>query len=175
MTNLYVFFSYFTHIQEAYQPIVENNLGLTAVNYHPTSNISNLSDIVIQHFQLNGASVDLLTFENMKDMQISGAYKKIRPYLQQQLEKSKYDVLLHLHRDALKREETTISQNDISYARMSFVIGVEHANYQLNEAYAKAVSDEVNEIVPSISRGVITKTHFEGNGVYNQDLSVDHY
>lgn len=162
---------YFTHIQESYQPIVEKKLGIKAVNYHPTANISNVSDLVTQHFLLNGDTVDVLSFDNMQKMQITGAYTKIRPYLQQQLAKKEYDVILDLHRDALKKDRTTLKSEGTTYAKLTFVVGAEHANYKLNEAFAKAVSDEVNRIVPSISKGVYKKTHDDGNGIYNQDLS----
>jgi stage II sporulation protein P len=162
---------YFTHIQESYQPIVEKKYGLKAVNYHPTANISNVSDLVVQHFRLNGDSVDVLEFDNMNKMQISGAYTKIRPYLQKQLAENQYDVLLDLHRDSIKREKTTIKSGGTTYARLTFVVGAEHVNYKMNEAFSKAVSNEVNRLVPTISKGVLAKTHDTGNGVYNQDLS----
>ncbi len=162
---------YFTHIQESYQPIVEKKYGLKAVNYHPTANISNVSDLVVQHFQFNGDSVDVLEFDNMNKMQISGAYTKIRPYLQKQLAENQYDVLLDLHRDSIKREKTTIKSGGTTYARLTFVVGAEHVNYKMNEAFSKAVSNEVNRLVPTISKGVLAKTHDTGNGVYNQDLS----
>lgn len=162
---------YFTHIQESYQPIVEKKYGLKAVNYHPTANISNVSDLVVQHFQLNGDTVDVLEFDNMNKMQISGAYTKIRPYLQKQLAENQYDVLLDLHRDSIKREKTTIKSGGTTYAQLTFVVGAEHVNYKMNEAFSKAVSNEVNRHVPTISKGVLAKTHDTGNGVYNQDLS----
>ena len=162
---------YFTHSSEAYQPIVEKKVGLKAVNYHPTTNITNVSALVTQHFQLHGDSVDVLPTENIKDMKISGAYATIRPYLQQQLASKQYDLLLDLHRDSLKHERTRIVFNDTSYARVSFVVGAEHTNYKLNEAFAKAVSEDVNRMIPSISRGVIPKSGDNVDGVYNQDLS----
>lgn len=162
---------YFSHIQESYQPIVEKKLGLKAVNYHPTANISNVSDLVSQHFSLYGDSVDVLKFDKMNQMQVSGAYTKIRPYLQRQLADNQYDVLLDIHRDSLKRDRTTLQSDGTSYAKLSFVVGAEHANYKLNEAFAKAISDEVNGMVPGISKGVLQKTRDTGNGVYNQDLS----
>ena len=162
---------YFTHIQESYQPIVEKKLGLKAVNYHASTNISNVRDLVTQHFQLNGDSVDVLSFKGMNEMQITGAYSAIRPHLVQQLAKKEYDVLLDLHRDSLKRSKTTIQHSGVSYAQLTFVVGAEHANYKLNEAFASAVSKEVNGMVPSISKGVLAKTHDSGNGIYNQDLS----
>ncbi|WP_075618135.1 stage II sporulation protein P [Paenisporosarcina indica] len=162
---------YFTHIQESYQPIVEKELGLKAVNYHPTNNISNVSDLVTQHFLLNGDTVDVLSFDKMNQMKIKGAYSTIRPQLVQQMSKKEYDVILDLHRDSLKKDRTTLVTDGTTYAKLTFVVGAEHANYKLNEAFAKAVSDEVNRMVPSISKGVYKKTHDDGNGIYNQDLS----
>jgi len=162
---------YFTHIQESYQPIVEKKLGLKAVNYHPTANIFNVSDLVTQHFHLNGDTVDVLSFDKMNEMKIKGAYSTIRPHLVKQMAEKNYDVLLDLHRDALKKDRTTLEFSGTTYAKLTFVVGAEHANYKLNETFARAVSDEVNRIVPTISKGVYKKTHDDGNGIYNQDLS----
>jgi len=167
---------YFTHSHEAFHPIVEKSSGLKAVNYHASTNIMNVSALLTQHFQLNGASVDVLPYDNMKEMKASGhkfheAYTTMRPVLKKQLESKKYDVIIDLHRDSLKREKTTIVSNGTAYAQIILVVGVEHENYKLNEAFSKAVSNEMNGMVPSISKGVLAKTHDTGNGIYNQDLS----
>ncbi len=163
----------FTHSHEAYHPILKHN-GLQVVNYHPTSNITDVSKLLSQHLQLNGATVDVLSYDYTKEMKnrpFYQAYDAIRPILQKQLAEESYDLVLDLHRDALSHKASTIEFKSEGYARISLVVGAEHPNFKFNEAYAKSLNAEVNRLVPSISRGVITKSADSGNGVYNQDLS----
>ena len=165
----------FTHSHEAYHPIVKEVIGVNA-NYDPSTNITDTSDLITHHFQLNNAQVDLLQYDNMKEMKVTNrpfyqAYAAIRPVLQKQLNTKPYDLVLDIHRDSAKHKITTLESNNESFARIAFVVGAGHSNYKLNEAYAKALSAEVNKIVPNISRGVMTKTKDDGNGIYNQDLS----
>jgi len=164
----------FTHSHEAYHPIVKGVVGVTA-NYHPTSNITNISDLVTQHFKMNNAIVDVLPFDNMKEMKLTNrqfyeSYAAIRPVLQKQLSAKSYDLVLDIHRDSANHKVTTQELNNESYARIALVVGAEHPNYKLNDAYAQSLSAELNRIVPNISRGVMTKTKDDGNGIYNQDL-----
>ncbi|MET0785248.1 MAG: stage II sporulation protein P [Paenisporosarcina sp.] len=165
----------FTHSHEAYHPIINKEIGVTA-NYHSTSNITNISDLVTKHFLLNNIEVDVLPYDNMNEMKISNrllpeAYSAIRPVLQKQLGTKSYDLVLDIHRDAAKHKVTTVSSNKETYARIALVVGTAHPNYQMNEAYAQMLSVEMNRIIPNISRGVMTKSKDSGNGIYNQDLS----
>jgi stage II sporulation protein P len=165
----------FTHSHEAYHPIVKGVIGVNT-NYDPSTNVTDISDLVTHHLQLNNAQVDVLPYDNMKEMKVTNrpfyqAYAAIRPILQQQLNVKSYDLVLDIHRDSANHKVTTLESNKESYARIALVVGAEHANYKLNEAYAKALSVEVNRLVPNMSRGVMTKTKDDGNGIYNQDLS----
>lgn len=165
----------FTHSHEAYHPIVKGVIGVNT-NYDPSTNVTDLSDLVTHHLQLNNAQVDVLPYDNMKEMKVTNrpfyqAYAAIRPILQQQINAKSYDLVLDIHRDSANHKVTTLESNNESFARIALVVGAEHANYKLNEAYAKALSVEVNRLVPNMSRGVMTKTKDDGNGIYNQDLS----
>jgi len=166
---------YFTHNHEAFHPILEKT-GKKAVNYHPTSNITNVSKLITQHLELHGAKVDVLPYDNMKEMQATNrkfpqAYDAIRPVLQKKLAEESYDLVLDLHRDALPHKASSLNYNGESFARISLVVGTEHPKYKLNETYAKSVSEEVNRLIPGLSRGVIPKSGDNVDGVYNQDLS----
>ena len=52
-----------------------------------------------------------------------------------------------------------------------FVIGGEHPNYGWNEQLAQNLSEQLNKLVPGISRGILLKEGKGVDGVYNQDLS----
>ena len=114
----------------------------------------------------------------MKELKLKGktfpySYNFVRPYLAKRLEEQSYDLVIDLHRDSAKRDATTLTYNNESYARIAIVIGAEHKNYRWNTAYAESLSASMNGIVPKISRGVISKSGDNVDGRYNQDLTKE--
>ncbi len=165
----------FTHTHEAYEPIVKAVSGKVATS-HETVNIMSLKDKIVNHFNVNGLKTDVLDVDIMKKLQEEGkgyheSYNVMRPYLSKHLETNNYDLILDLHRDSLKHDLTTISYNGENYAKIAIVVGAEHANYRWNTAYAESLSSTLNEIVPKISKGVISKSGDRVDGRYNQDLA----
>lgn len=100
------------------------------------------------------------------------SYTVSRKYIDEA--KNKYNSLNYffdIHRDALSKEKSTININGISYAKIMFVVGKENNNYENNLGNANRLNNIINNKVPGISRGVITKEGKGVNGVYNQDIS----
>lgn len=167
----------FTHSQESYQPMVKAVSG-KAANYDEKTNIYNLQDAISKHFSMNGIQTDVLEVDVMKELKLKGksfpdSYNTVRPYLSKRLQEQSYDLVIDLHRDSAKRNATTITHNNESYARIAIVVGAEHKNYRWNTAYAESLSASMNEIVPKISRGVISKSGDNVDGRYNQDLTKE--
>ncbi|UED79004.1 MULTISPECIES: stage II sporulation protein P [unclassified Lysinibacillus] len=167
----------FTHSQEAYQPMVKAVSG-KADFYDEKTNIFNLQGAISKHFSMNGIQTDVLDVDVMKVMKSEGktfpqAYNTVRPYLANRLQEQSYDLVIDLHRDSAKRDATTITHNNESYARIAIVVGAEHKNYRWNTAYAETLSVAMNEMVPKVSRGVISKSGDNVDGRYNQDLAKE--
>lgn len=167
----------FTHSQEAYQPIVKAVSGKVAV-YDDKTNIYNLQGAISKHFSMNGIQTDVLDVDVMKVMKSEGktfpqAYNTVRPYLSNRLQEQSYNLIIDLHRDSAKRNATTTMHNNQSYARIAIVVGAEHKNYRWNTAYAESLSAAMNDIVPKVSRGVISKSGDNVDGRYNQDLAKE--
>ncbi|MFJ7646304.1 stage II sporulation protein P [Lysinibacillus sp. NPDC097279] len=167
----------FTHSQEAYQPMVKAVSG-KADFYDEKTNIFNLQGAISKHFSMNGIQTDVLDVDVMKVMKSEGktfpqAYNTVRPYLANRLQEQSYDLVIDLHRDSAKRDATTITHNNESYARIAIVVGAEHKNYRWNTAYAETLSAAMNEMVPKVSRGVISKSGDNVDGRYNQDLAKE--
>ncbi len=80
-------------------------------------------------------------------------------------------LLIDLHRDAISKEASTTEINGKKYAKILFVVGLEHENYQSNLDLANLLSSKIKEKYPSLSRGVMTKKGSGVNGIYNQNLS----
>lgn len=167
----------FTHSQESYQPIVKAVSGKAAY-YDEKTNIYNLKDTISKHFSMNGIQTDTLDVDVMKELKLKGksfpdSYNVVRPYLAKRLQEQSYDLVIDFHRDSSKKDTTTLTHNNESYARIAIVIGAEHKNYRWNTAYAESLSAAMNEIVPKISRGVISKSGDNVDGRYNQDLTKE--
>ncbi|MGO4887247.1 stage II sporulation protein P [Anaerobacillus sp. MEB173] len=76
-----------------------------------------------------------------------------------------------LHRDAQRRDVTTVTINGVTYAKTFFVIGEDHKNYEQNSKLAKQLHDALDKKYPGLSRGVVAKGGAGTNGIFNQDLS----
>lgn len=80
---------------------------------------------------------------------------------------------IDIHRDSVSRELTTIKIGNKSYARILFVIGLEHDNYEKNLKLANNINKLFNEYYPGLSRGIYKKEGPNVNGIYNQDISAN--
>ena len=80
-------------------------------------------------------------------------------------------LLIDLHRDAIPASASTTTINGKNYAKVLFVVGMEHENANDNLALANLLSDKIKEKYPTLSRGVMTKEGAGVNGIYNQNLS----
>ncbi|MGM9978023.1 MAG: stage II sporulation protein P [Clostridium sp.] len=81
------------------------------------------------------------------------------------------DYLIDIHRDSLRKKNTTVSIKNKSYARLFFIIGEESDNFEKNLKLSKELHEAIEKVYPGLSKGVFSKNKTMGNGVYNQDLS----
>ncbi|WP_144511143.1 stage II sporulation protein P [Bacillus sp. FJAT-22090] len=160
-------FVYFTHSQEAFQPILAAKGEKIAI-YHPISNITTFQEQINLQFAFQQLEATFLENYNKKEMD---DYNSIRPLVQNAIGQNKYDIILDIHRDSAKANVTTLKSGEESYAKFIFVIGREHPNYRWNEQLAQNLSNQLNKLVPGISRGILPKEGKGVDGVYNQDLS----
>ncbi len=75
-----------------------------------------------------------------------------------------------IHRDSAGYNASTTEYNNKKYAKILFVIGKEHENYEQNLNLANQLNEKIKNKIPSISRGVIGKEGKNVNGIYNQDI-----
>ena len=78
---------------------------------------------------------------------------------------------LDIHRDSISYEASTAEFMGKKYAKVLFVIGKEHPNYEQNLAFANRINEKMKQKINNISRGVIGKEGKGVNGIYNQDIS----
>lgn len=109
---------------------------------------------------------------NINNWNYASSYKASRIYLEDV--KKNYPSLkyfIDIHRDSLKKDRTSITINEKKYAKMLFLIGLEHDNYQANLTFTEQINNKVNELYPGLSKGIYKKEGPGVNGIYNQDFS----
>ena len=115
---------------------------------------------------------NMIDFMNSNNWQHKDSYIASRYLVKDVLEKYKdLELLIDLHRDSIKYNNSTITINEKKYARVLFVVGTEYSSYKINLELANKFNSLINSKYPNLSRGVITKSGANVNGVYNQDLS----
>jgi len=79
-------------------------------------------------------------------------------------------IFIDLHRDALPKKLSTVTIDDKNYAKILFVIGKEHDNYQKNLEFTNSLNNIIEKKYPTLTKGILQKEGPGVNGIYNQDL-----
>lgn len=112
---------------------------------------------------------EYITQNNLKYYQ---SYEASRYYVKKALENNQnLDLIIDLHRDAIEKNASTVTIDNKEYAKILFVVGMEHENYEANLKITNTINNMIKEKYPTLTRGVITKSGKNVNGIYNQDLN----
>lgn len=169
---------YHTHSWESFTPLLK---GVTK-NSEAVSSNEKVNVLAIGQklsYKLNERGIGTvhdktnMTEElHKKDWSYANSYTLSREIVQEALAANDdVNFLIDIHRDSQPKNLTTAKINGKSYAKIYFIVGKEHSNYEENEKVATELHHMLEEKYPGISRGVFAKGKSEGNGVYNQDLS----
>lgn len=90
--------------------------------------------------------------------------------------KSEYPSLkyfIDIHRDSVTKDIATTKIEEKNYAKVLFVIGQDHNNWQKNLESATKLNTIIEKKYKTLSRGILKKTGYGVDGIYNQDLSTN--
>lgn len=165
---------YFTHNHEAYEPVTKAKSGKVAAS-HQVENITKFGEKLQAQLTASGIETDILPVDNAEELKkqrktFSKSYHSIRPFVEQQVAEKDYQLIIDLHRDSIGRDKTTLDYEGKKYARVAFVVGLEHPNYKQNEEKVIRLKEEMEKKVPGITRNIIRKSGRGVDGRYNQDL-----
>lgn len=124
-----------------------------------------LNDYGIESIVETSSMKNYLTDHNI---QYSHSYEASRNYLS--IAKEKYPTLkyfIDLHRDSSKISKTLYEKNNIRYAKIMFVVGMNYKNSNLNLEYANQLNKLLTNEYKGISRGIYKKEKSR----FNQDIS----
>ncbi|MBQ2873503.1 MAG: stage II sporulation protein P [Bacilli bacterium] len=115
---------------------------------------------------------NLTEFLELNNWDYSGSYKASRIFmLDKQNTYKSLKYYIDIHRDSVNKKLSTVTIGDKSYARILFVVGLEHKNYQKNLDLANKINSLFEKHYKGLSRGVLKKEGKNVNGIYNQDIS----
>lgn len=163
------------YIYNSHQLENYNNYNLEI--YGITPNVLMASYLLKEKLNQKGISTivedtNLTEFLELNNWNYANSYRASRIFM---LDKqNKYPSLkyyIDIHRDSVSKKNTTVSINNKSYARILFVVGLEHSNYQQNLDLANNINSLVEKKYQGLSRGVLKKEGVNVDGIYNQDIS----
>ncbi len=171
-----VVYVYFSHNRESFLPYLQ---GVTNPNhaYHSQVNVTNIGDKLKEELEKGGIGtvVDKTDIEaklKEKGLSFARSYQESRTVVEAAVTQNRdLTYLIDIHRDSRRKKDTTIEINGKTYAKLAFVIGGEHANYEKNLAFANELQKRFDSSYKGLSRGVFTKKGSGTNGKFNQDLS----
>lgn len=159
-----------THQTEGY-----NSNFLEAFNINNTVYLAShilgeyLSDLGVATIVEENSIIDVL---NTNGWKYGYSYKASRTLLESAYKKNpSLDFFIDLHRDAASYDRTVTEIDGKKYAKILFVVGLEHENYEPNLQLAKTLNEKIKKIAPTLSRGVLEKKGPGVNGKYNQDFN----
>ena len=101
------------------------------------------------------------------------SYDASRVYVEETIKShDPFDLIIDLHRDSSVLTKTLLEYNGKKYAKILFVVGAEHENYQANYKLVEHLNSLIEAEIPGLSRGISLKSGAGVNGIYNQDLST---
>lgn len=159
-----------THQTEGY-----NSNFLEAFNINNTVYLAShilgeyLSDLGVATIVEENSIIDVL---NTNGWKYGYSYKASRTLLESAYKKNpSLDFFIDLHRDAASYDRTVTEIDGKKYAKILFVVGLEHDSYEPNLQLAKKLNERIKKIAPTLSRGVLEKKGPGVNGKYNQDFN----
>ena len=165
-----IIYIYNSHQLENYN---SSNLDI----YGITPNVLMTSYLLKEKLNNKGISTivedtNLTEFLSLNNWDHSGSYKASRIFILDK--KNKYSTLkyfIDIHRDSVSKNMTTININGKDYARILFVVGLEHDNYKDNIKISEDLNNLFNKYYKGLSRGIYKKEGPGVDGIYNQDIS----
>ena len=154
---------------------LENYSSTNLDIYGITPNVLMASYLLKEKLNNKGISTivedtNMTDFLNLNNWNHANSYKASRIFILDK--KNKYNSLkyfIDIHRDSVKNTTSVIDGK--RYAKILFVVGLEHDNYKANLDSANKLNELANKYYPNLSRGIYKKEGPGVDGVYNQDIS----
>ena len=156
-----IVYIYNTHETEKYKSEFQSDYSIT-----PDVKLASfilkdyLNDFNIDSYVETRSTVEYIKKNNLS---YPGTYQASRVYLKDILKKYDFKIIIDLHRDSVS---PVLKKDNKKYAKIMFVLGMDHKNYKKNLKFTEALDKNLNKTLKGISRGIYKRS----NVVFNQDL-----
>jgi len=169
-TNSPIVYIYNTHDEEWYQKENNNEYNITPTvkmaTYYLQEKLNNLGISTIIEKR------NIKSILNEKNWLYKYSYQASRIYLEDTYNNNpSLKYFIDLHRDSSVREKTIVDINGKTYAKIMFIVGLEHSNYKENLQVTEKLNNLIKKYYPTLSRGIYKKSGVGVNGIYNQDFN----
>ncbi|MFJ7935662.1 stage II sporulation protein P [Sporosarcina sp. NPDC096371] len=171
-----VIYIYHSHSRESFLPYLKGT-NKPGEAFHSKANITAVGELLGRALEKRGVGTKVDSTDIVQQLDVRGLdYASSYTLSGEQVRAARADnkdleIFLDIHRDSLRRDSTTVEVNGKDYARLLFVVGTGHENYESNLLFAEGLNDLLMTKYPELSKGVLQKDSRQGNGVYNQDIS----
>lgn len=171
-----VVYIYHSHSRESFLPYLKDT-SRPEEAYHSVANITLVGKMLGRAMDQRGVgtkveTVDIVHLLNSRKLDYTSSYNVSRELVQlSQNENKDLEYFIDIHRDSLRKENTTTEINRTKYASLLFVVGTGHAEYEKNLQFANNLHTLLENRYPALSKGILKKSSSQGNGIYNQDIS----
>ena len=165
-----IIYIYSTHDTEGYASSYFNIYNIKPdvkiASYYLQEKLSDLGlNTIVEKRMIKGAL-------NKNNWVYKDSYKASRIYLENTYQNNtSLKYFIDLHRDSSLKSKTTTTIDGKSYARVMFLVGLEHDNYNANLKVATDINNLIKAKYPSLTRGIYKKSGPGVNGIYNQDFN----
>lgn len=162
---------YFTHNRESYLPYLQ---GVTDPDlaYHSQLNVTKIGDQLKESLEARGIGTSIDKSDVMGTVKMASTYQKSGELVQAAMASNRdLQYLIDIHRDARRKDKTTVMIDGKAYAQLAFVIGGKNLNYEKNEKLALDLHNLLEKKYKGLSWGIHKNDGAGQNGVYNQNLS----
>lgn len=171
-----VVYIYHSHNREAFVPYLKD-IEQPEEAYHAEANITLVGKMLGRALERRGVgttvdSTDIVQELGVRGLNYGSSYHISGEYVKTAQKKNKdLEIFLDVHRDSLRKASTTLEIDGEDYARLLFVVGTGHENFEKNLAFSEGLHNLFAAQYPGLSKGILKKDGSQGNGVYNQHLS----
>ncbi|MFJ8513768.1 stage II sporulation protein P [Lysinibacillus xylanilyticus] len=171
-----VVYIYQSHNSESFFPELPEQQGYR--DQPPYSDSKNITLVgkelsrALKEMQINSIhdETDIAGILKSRGLNFPDSYKVSRENLQKVLaENDSIHMVFDIHRDSNKRRDSTIEIKGKDYAKIKFVVSKTSGNYETNKKFATQLHEQLEELYPGLSVGVIEKG-INPQNTYNQEL-----
>ncbi|MGE6415846.1 stage II sporulation protein P [Planococcus kocurii] len=171
-----VIYIYHSHSREAFLPYFKK-ISQPEDAYHSKINITLVGEMLEKALERRSIgtianSTDIVRELNTRELDYGSSYSVSGEQVKTAQQKNRnLEIFLDIHRDSLRKDSTTVKLNKQDYARLLFVVGTGHKEFEKNLTFTKQLHQQLETQYPGLSKGTLEKDKSQGNGVYNQNLS----